>query len=226
MSNLPPIIVTGASGIVGRRFLDLAKESYTLLALARRSQSQSEVPAHPNIRWIQVDIANWTALKAVMGRIRELGGADYILHLAAYYDFDCVPHPEYTRTNVHGTRHMLELANGRIETVADAGIRSQLALLMEKELGYRRAFENLKSEVLADPAAERRHRPAARGACGGPGEAGGGGRSCLHARLAARARSALWPTCSTLPERRADSTGSLRPDLAGNPPPSGWQGKA
>ncbi len=39
----------------------------------------------------------------------------------------------------------------RMETVADAGIRSQLALLLEKELGYRRAFENLKSEVLADP---------------------------------------------------------------------------
>jgi len=112
MSSLPTIIVTGASGIVGRRFLDLAKESYTILALARRSQSQSEVAAHPNIRWIQVDIANWTALKAVMGRIRELGGADYILHLAAYYDFDYVSHPEYTRTNVHGTRHMLELAKG------------------------------------------------------------------------------------------------------------------
>ena len=45
----------------------------------------------------------------------------------------------------------------RMETIADAGIRSQLAVLLEKEVEYHRAFEHLKAEVLADPSL--RHDP-------------------------------------------------------------------
>ncbi len=60
--------------------------------------------------WIQADIASWSTLKAVMHNIKRRGGADYILHLAGYYDFTYRDHPEYNRSNVVGTRHMLELA--------------------------------------------------------------------------------------------------------------------
>ena len=43
-------------------------------------------------------------------QIRELGGAELLLHLAAYYDFTGEDNPEYERTNVDGTRNLLELA--------------------------------------------------------------------------------------------------------------------
>ncbi|MBN1446739.1 MAG: NAD(P)-dependent oxidoreductase, partial [Bacteroidetes bacterium] len=38
-------------------------------------------------------------------------GAQYILHLAGYYDFTYDDHPEYRRTNVHGTENVLALAD-------------------------------------------------------------------------------------------------------------------
>ena len=107
---LPVMIVTGASGFVGRNFLESAREDYTIYALARRSQLEAGIAEHPNIRWIQVDIANWSSLKAVMHNIKKQGGVDFILHLAGYYDFTYEENPEYLRTNVNGTRHMLELA--------------------------------------------------------------------------------------------------------------------
>jgi nucleoside-diphosphate-sugar epimerase len=107
--NHPSILVTGASGFVGRNFLEAARERFRIYALARRSQREAGVPGHPNITWIQADVANWPALKAIANRLRERGGADYLLHLAGYYDFTNEDHPEYVRTNVNGTRHVLEM---------------------------------------------------------------------------------------------------------------------
>ena len=106
--RLPSIIVTGASGIVGRNFLEAAKDKFLIYAIARRSQKNAGVPEHPNIKWIQVDIGNWLSLRWVMHNIKRQGGADYVFHLAAYYDFEYTPNPEYERTNVKGTRYILE----------------------------------------------------------------------------------------------------------------------
>jgi nucleoside-diphosphate-sugar epimerase len=39
-----------------------------------------------------------------------MGGAHQLLHMAAYYDFTGEESPEYERTNVRGTRNVLELA--------------------------------------------------------------------------------------------------------------------
>ncbi len=108
--KLPSIIVTGASGIVGRGFLEAAKEDYLIYAIARRPQKEAGVLPHPNIKWIQVDIGNWISLRWVMHNIKRQGGADFLFHLAGYYDFDYEDHPEYDRTNINGTRYVLEQA--------------------------------------------------------------------------------------------------------------------
>lgn len=107
---LPALILTGASGFIGRAFLLAAREHYRIYAIARRSQQESEVPKHPNIEWIQVDIGNAEAIDRVTTRIERNGGADYSLHLAAHYDFGNKDRPEYLHTNVLGTRHVLEQA--------------------------------------------------------------------------------------------------------------------
>ena len=106
--KLPAIIVTGASGIVGKNFVEAAKHEFLVYALARRSQKEAGIAEHPNIKWIQVDIANWISLRWVMHNIKRSGGVDYVVHLAAYYDFEYKDHPEYERTNVNGTRYVLE----------------------------------------------------------------------------------------------------------------------
>ncbi|MDO9170972.1 MAG: NAD(P)-dependent oxidoreductase [bacterium] len=108
--RLPGILVTGASGFVGRHFLEAANGKFRLFCLARRSQFEAGVPHLENQRWTQVDIAHRDALLDVARCIEEHGGADHVLHLAGYYDFTYRDHLEYERTNVVGTQNVLDLA--------------------------------------------------------------------------------------------------------------------
>ncbi|MCP4672756.1 MAG: NAD(P)-dependent oxidoreductase [Desulfobacula sp.] len=109
-SDLPIIIVTGASGFIGRHFLESFHNDFYLYALARRSQKSVGIAMHENIIWVRVDIGEETSVKNTFNRIAKNGGADYILHLAGFYDFDGRDNPEYERTNVNGTRYILESA--------------------------------------------------------------------------------------------------------------------
>jgi nucleoside-diphosphate-sugar epimerase len=108
--KLPGIIVTGASGFIGRHFLEAVSGKYRLFCLARRSPAEVGIAEDKNLRWTQVDIGSWDPLREVVRCIKSHGGADYLLHLAGYYDFSNEPNPEYQRTNVDGTRNMLKLA--------------------------------------------------------------------------------------------------------------------
>jgi nucleoside-diphosphate-sugar epimerase len=109
---LPRVIVTGASGFVGRHLLEQLKGDHRIVGIARRSQRRAGVPEDPNITWLEADIGERPQVEAAFRTIAETGGADYVVHLAAYYDFTGLDHPEYTRTNVHGLRNVLDLCAG------------------------------------------------------------------------------------------------------------------
>ncbi|MBU8871675.1 MAG: NAD(P)-dependent oxidoreductase [Gemmatimonadales bacterium] len=109
-TDLPGVVVTGASGFIGRHFLASAAGKYRLFCLARRSRRDAGVPDYDNLRWTQVDIARWETMRDVVDCVKSHGGADYVLHLAGYYDFHNMENPEYDRTNVLGTRNVLKLA--------------------------------------------------------------------------------------------------------------------
>ena len=106
----PRLVITGASGFVGRHLLEALKEDYAIVGLARRSQVRSGALVHPAIRWHQVDIGDREALSPIFEEIRNHGGADVLLHLAAHYDFTGEEHDEYWRTNVRGLRNVLDLS--------------------------------------------------------------------------------------------------------------------
>jgi nucleoside-diphosphate-sugar epimerase len=108
--NLPTIIVTGASGFIGRHFLQEYKEDYFIYAIARRPQKLANVPEHSNIVWIQVDIAEQKMVERAFREIKLQGNIDFVLHLAGFYDFNNEPNPEYERTNVKGTENILKSA--------------------------------------------------------------------------------------------------------------------
>lgn len=110
ISRIPAIVITGASGLVGKYLLNELKDDFRIFAIARRSQFECEAPKHPNIAWLRADIANRESITRVFREIKTAGGADYLFHLAAYYDFINVYHPEYQRTNVDGTKNILNLA--------------------------------------------------------------------------------------------------------------------
>lgn len=105
---LPRLIITGSSGFIGKRLLDGLKDHFEIVGLARRSQSRCGAPRHDNISWVQTDVGDRESVAAAFRMIRETGGADYVIHLAAHYDFTGDDNPEYERTNVQGLGHVLD----------------------------------------------------------------------------------------------------------------------
>ncbi len=108
--ELPSIIITGASGLIGSYILQNLVNEYNIFAIARRSRKVANIPYHQNLQWIQCDIANWNALKDVSNYIKDHGGAKFVIHLAAYYDFTYEDNPEYERTNIQGTENVLKFS--------------------------------------------------------------------------------------------------------------------
>jgi len=104
----PVLILSGASGFIGRYLLEAFKEDYYIYAIARRAQHTAGVEQHRNIVWIRLDIADEQKVKQIIEVIARNGGADYFIHLAAFYDFRNQDNPEYQRTNVHGTENFLK----------------------------------------------------------------------------------------------------------------------
>ena len=105
---LPGLVLTGASGFVGRNVIKAASGRFRLYCIARRSMEEAGVQPDANLRWLQVDLGDRDGVLALAGRLR--GAVDYVISLAGYYDFTNEEHFEYVRTNVHGTRNLLDLA--------------------------------------------------------------------------------------------------------------------
>ncbi|MCG6972720.1 MAG: NAD-dependent epimerase/dehydratase family protein [Desulfobacterales bacterium] len=108
--RLPSIVITGASGFIGRHFVIAVSEKFRLFCIARRSQKEVGIPHHVNIHWLQVDITNRKHLLNAFNYIKDQGGADYVLHLASYYDFTMKENPAYEHINIAGTRNVLEMS--------------------------------------------------------------------------------------------------------------------
>ncbi len=107
-SKLPIIVLTGASGIIGRHLIKSFRDDAYIYAIARRSQNAVNVEQHKNVHWMRIDVAEQANVEQAFGHIAKNGGADFLIHLAGYYDFENTEHPEFERTNVNGTRLVLE----------------------------------------------------------------------------------------------------------------------
>jgi nucleoside-diphosphate-sugar epimerase len=107
---LPGIMVTGASGFIGRHFVIAVSGKFRLFCIARRSQKEVGIPYHKNIHWLQLDITNQKNLVNASKYIKDHGGAEFVLHLAGYYDFTMKDNPAYEKINVTGTRNILDMS--------------------------------------------------------------------------------------------------------------------
>lgn len=105
----PIVVITGASGFLGSAVcVDLAKD-FTVIAIDRREPSEQLRKAAPHTKWHILDIADLQAISEVMAQTRtKFGEIDFLIHLAAYYDFSNNWGEEYQRTNVHGTANVLD----------------------------------------------------------------------------------------------------------------------
>lgn len=107
---MPAILVTGASGLVGGNFINSVKNDFIVYAVARRCQSDTDVPVHDNVRWLYCDIGDAQRVADLFADIAAESAIDFLFHFAGYYDFTNRESDEYRRTNIDGTRNVLESA--------------------------------------------------------------------------------------------------------------------
>ncbi|MBA3598232.1 MAG: NAD-dependent epimerase/dehydratase family protein, partial [Methylibium sp.] len=99
------VMVTGAAGFIGRALVERLAERWRVLALER--------PGSPDVphaaATFGVDLASDDSVGAALRRVRAEHGARIasVIHLAAYFDLEGKPHPDYERVTVRGTERLL-----------------------------------------------------------------------------------------------------------------------
>ena len=107
----PRVVVTGATGFLGGVLVRrLVADGAQVFALGRVAPAERGLPEEPGVDWFRADVGRIGELTPVFGAIRDRGGADVLVHLAAHYDLTLEESPEYERTNVLGTKNVLDLA--------------------------------------------------------------------------------------------------------------------
>ena len=108
--NQQTILITGASGFIGSYLVGRVRDNYNIYVLSRRRPRTFDYVSDPKIKWIQADIGSTSGLKEALKNINSTFPVDFIIHLAGFYDFNYDHNPEYERTNVKGTKNILEEA--------------------------------------------------------------------------------------------------------------------
>lgn len=104
------MIVTGATGFVGRHVVETFARQRRIWALSRTSPTLRGVSLPAGVQWLQVDIADRDSVGEAVGSISREGSVDTLIHLAGHYDFTGEQHQDYVATNVRGTENVLEAA--------------------------------------------------------------------------------------------------------------------
>jgi nucleoside-diphosphate-sugar epimerase len=106
--NQRTILITGATGFIGGYLVDRIKDSYNVYTLSRRFPKNVEYQTNPNLKWLQADIGEKASIAKALKSVDREFPIEYIIHLAGFYDFNYDNNPEYERTNINGTKNLLE----------------------------------------------------------------------------------------------------------------------
>ena len=104
------LLITGASGLIGRHLLSSLGGTHEIHALDRSLPDTPGTPVSSRIMWIRADVSKLDELSNAIRRVRAGGDIDVVIHLAAYYDLTGKKAPEYQLVNVDGTRNILEVS--------------------------------------------------------------------------------------------------------------------
>lgn len=98
----PIVLITGATGNLGRSLGKALARKYRIVGLDREAQD-TEFPV------FEVDFTSVTSVEQALAKFRESFGTTIasIIHLVAYFDFTGEDNPLYVPVNVEGTRHLL-----------------------------------------------------------------------------------------------------------------------
>lgn len=96
------VFITGATGYIGHQLaLKLANQDYEVNALFRNLDSK-KIPIHKNIIPFKGNICEYESVQ------KAIKNCDYVFHAAAFTDLKCNKIDEFYKTNVVGTKNVLE----------------------------------------------------------------------------------------------------------------------
>ena len=143
----PIVVITGASGFIGSAVcVDLVRD-FIVIAIDRREPTEQLRRAATQAIWHIIDIADNQAISKVFSQTKnDFGQIDFVIHLAAYYDFDTDWVPEYQRTNVDGTAKVIRASIN--EGVKRLVFASSIAAMEPPAIGSYLTEESPTSEFL------------------------------------------------------------------------------
>jgi nucleoside-diphosphate-sugar epimerase len=104
----PVVLVTGSSGLIGSRLIEVLAESgrYAIFGLDVQPPREQTASA----KWVKTDMTDDASVRAALGEVRNEFGKRIatVVHLAAYYNFTGEESPLYETLTVQGTRRLLE----------------------------------------------------------------------------------------------------------------------
>lgn len=100
------VIVTGSSGLIGSKLIDLLKDRYQVIGLDKVGDPY----ASEKVENITIDLTSTESIEKALDRVKYVYGDEIasVVHLAAYYDFSGEPSPLYEEVTVKGTQKFLK----------------------------------------------------------------------------------------------------------------------
>ncbi|MBU0555796.1 MAG: NAD-dependent epimerase/dehydratase family protein [Alphaproteobacteria bacterium] len=117
MTDRPLVLITGASGNIGRSIAAALARQYRVVGLDVR-KGDVDFPV------IEVDLTDQESVRRALADIRQEHGEHIasVVHLAAYFDFTGEDKPQYRAVNVEGSRNLVEaLRDHKVEQFLYSG---------------------------------------------------------------------------------------------------------
>lgn len=106
MSDLPVVLVTGGSGLLGSHLVARLNDRYDVVSLDR----DGDPLAPPDVEFVCADLTSDRSVQRAVERVVQTRGPQIasVVHLAAYYDFGGADSPLYDEVTVQGTARLID----------------------------------------------------------------------------------------------------------------------
>lgn len=108
----PVVLITGASGNLGRSVAKALMGEYCIVGLDL--EAKEATPDSDGFPVLAVDLSTNDSVVSALQTFRDVHGSCIasVIHLAVYFDFTGEDNPLYQSVNVEGTRHLLRALQG------------------------------------------------------------------------------------------------------------------